>query len=296
MKTLTREAFAEAERYMVLNARLIDRRRFEHLFRGGPVEPVLDALRGYRNPDGGFGSAIEPDLRGGGSQPQGVEAAFWILDELDAFDDPSVPAACDWLEAHTTEDGGVPWVLPSVLETERGPWWRPEGDPAPASLNPTAPIAGLLLAHGVEHPWLKRAVEFCWDRIATASDLGAYDAMCILGFLERVPDRARAESEFERLGDVLLATVALDPDAPGHVHSPLDVAPRPDALARRLFRDADVDRHLDALIDAQRADGGWAPNFEMWTPLVRHEWGGYLTLARLKTLRDYGRLAAEPTS
>jgi hypothetical protein len=28
----------------------------------------------------------------------------------------------------------------------------------------------------------------------------------------------------------------------------------------------------------------------MWTPLVAHEWGGYLTVGRLKTLRAYGRL------
>ncbi|WP_051393170.1 hypothetical protein [Glycomyces arizonensis] len=290
MKTLTKDAFAAAERYMVLNARLIDRLRFARRFGTGPAEPILSVLRGYQNSDGGFGSAIEPDLRGTGGQPQGVEMAFWILDEIDAFGDPSVRAACDWLEAHTTEDGGVPWVLPSVVETERGPWWQPQGDPAPASLNPTGPIAGLLLAHGVEHPWLEGAAAFCWDRIDAVSELEAYGAMCVLRFLERVPDRDRAEAAFERLSGALLATVALDPDAPGHVHSPLDLAPTPESMARRLFADADIDRHLDAVIDAQHDDGGWAPNFEMWTPLVRHEWGGHLTLAKLHTLGAYGRL------
>jgi hypothetical protein len=47
----------------------------------------------------------------------------------------------------------------------------------------------------------------------------------------------------------------------------------------------------DALVDAQQDDGGWKPNFLTWTPLVAHEWGGYLTLARLKTLKAYGRIA-----
>lgn len=290
MKTLTEAAFAAAERYMLLHARLIDRLQFAHRFRGGPAEPVRSVLRGYQNPDGGFGNAIEPDLRGAGGQPQGVETAFWAFEAIEAFDDPAITGACDWLEAHTAEDGGVPWVLPSVLETERAPWWQPQGDPAPGSLNPTGPITGLLLAHGIEHPWLERAVEFCWDRIGTASELSAYDAMCVLGFLERVPDRERAEAAFERLGDALRAAVALDPDAPGHVHSPLDLAPRPDSMARRLFSDAEIERHLDAVIDAQQEDGGWAPNFEMWTPLVRHEWGGHLTLGQLTVLRDYGRL------
>ncbi|GAB3651282.1 hypothetical protein [Glycomyces tarimensis] len=291
MKMLTKDAFAAAERYMMLHARLIDRLRFAHRFGAGASEPVLHVVRGYQNPDGGFGNAIEPDLRGRGGQPQGVETAFWALDQIDAFDDPSVRAACDWLQAHTTEDGGVPWVLPSVRETERAPWWQPQGEPAPASLNPTAPIAGLLHAHGVEHPWLERATAFCWDAIGAITELGAYDTMCILAFLERVPDRDRAEAAFTRLGDALLATVALDPDAPGHVHSPIDIAPRPESMARRLFGDADIDRHLDAAVDAQQDDGGWAPNFEMWTPAVAHEWGGHLTLARLATLQAYGRLA-----
>jgi len=185
----------------------------------------------------------------------------------------------------------VPWVLPSVLQDERAPWWQPQGDTPPAALNPTAPIAGLLHAHGVEHPWLAGATTFCWRRIAEATEVGDYDALCILAFLERVPDRERAEAEFERLAESLLASVALDPHALGHVHSPLDLAPSPRSLARRLFSDEVIDRHLDALLDAQQSDGGWRPNFEMWTPLVAHEWGGYLTLARLKTLRAYGRIA-----
>jgi hypothetical protein len=80
MKKLTKDAFAAAERYMDLHARLIDRLRFAHRFRGGPTGPVLSVLRGYQNPDGGFGNAIEPDLRGSVGQPQGVEMAFWVLE------------------------------------------------------------------------------------------------------------------------------------------------------------------------------------------------------------------------
>jgi hypothetical protein len=288
-KTLTKEAFAAAGRYMTLNARLIDRLRFDRLFHGGPAAPIRDAMRAYQNADGGFGNAIEPDLRGAGGQPQGIEMALWVLDEIEAFDDPAVMGACEWLQAHTTKDGGVPWVLPSVVDDERGPWWQPQGDPAPAALNPTAPIAGLLHAHGVGHPWLDRATAFCWEQIAAVREVGAYDTLCILAFLERAPDRGRAQAEFERLKGSLLTSVALDPYAEGHVHSPLDFAPRPQALARKLFSDEVIDLHLDALIDAQQDDGSWKPNFAMWTPVVAHEWGGYLTLIRLKTLQAYNR-------
>ncbi|MEV4570858.1 hypothetical protein AB0K12_44510 [Nonomuraea sp. NPDC049419] len=276
-----------AERYLLHHGRLIDRLRFQALFRGGPREPVLHALHAYQNPDGGFGHALEPDLRGAGSQPEPVEVALWILDELDAFDSPMVAAACDYLASVTTPDGGVPWVLPSVREAPRAPWWQTDDDP-PGALVPTAPIAGLLHEHGVAHPWLAGATAFCWSRLADLKEPGTYEAMAALTFLTYVPDRERALAEFDRLRDVLLGTVTYDLEAPGHVHHPLDFAPRPSPLP--LFPQDILDTHLDALLAAQSPDGGWGPNWTMWTPLVEHEWGGYITVQRLQTLHAYGRL------
>ena len=63
-KMLTASALAAAERFTWLNARLIDRLRFAHLFRGGAAAPVVAALRPYQNADGGFGNGLEPDFRG----------------------------------------------------------------------------------------------------------------------------------------------------------------------------------------------------------------------------------------
>ena len=52
-----------ARGFMAGHARLLDRRRFEFLFGDGDAELVLAALRAYRNPDGGYGHGLEPDLR-----------------------------------------------------------------------------------------------------------------------------------------------------------------------------------------------------------------------------------------
>ncbi|TMR92022.1 hypothetical protein [Nonomuraea basaltis] len=277
-----------AERYLQLHGRLIDRLRFEALFRDGSRERVLDVLRCYQNADGGFGHALEPDLRGSGSQPEPVEVAFWILDELDAFDSPMVPAACDYLARVTAPDGGVPFVLPSVRDTLRAPWWQTDDDP-PGNLIPTASIAGLLHKHGLAHPWLATATAFCWSKIATVRETTPYEARAIVTFLELVPDRTRAEAEFARLREAILATVAFDPEAEGEAHFPLDFAPEPSRLP--LFPQDVLDAHLDALVAAQSDDGGWGGNWLMWTPLVEHEWGGYVTVHKLNTLRAYGRLA-----
>jgi hypothetical protein len=276
-----------AEHYLHLHGRLIDRLRFEALFRGGSRARVLDALRCYQNPDGGFGHALEPDLRGPSSQPEPVEVAFWILDELDAFDSPMVPAACDYLASVTTPDGGVPFVLPSVREAPHAPWWEPDDDP-PGHLIPTASLAALLHKHGISHPWLAPATEFCWSQIAALQETTPYVARAVVPFLEHVPDRRRAEAEFARVREAVLATVSFDPHAEGDAHFPLDFAPEPMRLP--LFSQDVLDAHLDALLAAQSQEGGWNGNWPMWTPLVEHEWGGYLTVHRLRTLHAYARL------
>ncbi|WP_327086756.1 hypothetical protein OIE66_31115 [Nonomuraea sp. NBC_01738] len=281
------DIISAAEGYLLLHARLLDRLRFEALYRGGDRRRVLDVLRGYQNADGGFGHAIEPDMRGAGSQPETVEVAFHILDELGAFDDPMVGRACAYLESITTKEGGVPFVLPSVRDTPRAPWWQSDDDP-PAGLVPTASIAGLLHKHGSTHPWLGPATAFCWEAIAAITDeTTPYEARAVFTFLDLVDDRERAEAEFARVRDALLATVSLEPDAPGAAHYPLDFAPAPTRLP--LFTPEVLDRHLDALV-ASQSDGGWHGNWTMWTPIVEHEWGGYLTVGKLNTLRAYGRL------
>lgn len=294
MKTLTPDALSTAERYLLLNARLIDRLRFAFLFRGGSATAVRAALAGYANDDGGFGNGLEPDLRGTGSQPQPVEVAFHLLDETttatEPFDGPLVRAACDYLVRVSAADGGVPFALPSVRATPAAPWWQTPDDP-PGSLSPTAPLAGLLHKHEVSHPFVGHATRFCWEQVEGLTKTNPYQARAILPFLDHVPDHDRAEAAFEKLRALVAPHVTLDPRAPGEVHLPLDFAPQPDGFGRRLFADNLIERHLDALVDAQQEDGSWNFNWQAWTPVVRHEWGGFVTVGRLKTLRAYGRLS-----
>src|SRR3954470_11548328 len=86
-----------AERFLAAHGRVLDRRRFERLFRGGDADPVARAVAAYRNADGGFGHALEPDARGPGSQPATVALALRTLDECDAWDADLVAGALSWL-------------------------------------------------------------------------------------------------------------------------------------------------------------------------------------------------------
>lgn len=285
--------FPAAAAFLWLNGRLLDRLRFACHFRDGSVADVLSALRPYQNADGGFGNALEPDLRGPISQPQPVEFALHILDELDAMTDPMVERACDYLLSITTADGGVPFVLPSAQNYPRAPWWNTGPEP-PASINPTAAVAGLLHKHGLSHRWLGPATDYCWRTIEGEAELGGYDFMNILTFLEYVPDRDRAAKAFERTGRALLAgdTVTMDPNFAEHGFMPLDFASRPSSPARKLFDDATIERHLDGLVARQQPDGGWPIGWEPPSPLAELEWRGHVTVRALSQLRAYGRLSS----
>lgn len=290
MNTKKTPDFDAAASFVAAHARVLDRRVFQKLFQNGAPGHVRDATAAYRNDDGGFGYGLEPDVRTAASQPAATEMALRIMDMTDEWDTTMVKSAIDWLAAIAPAEGGAAFVEPSVAEGPHAPWWVPaEGHPA--SLIQTGQIAGLLYARGFSHPWLDRATELMWERIATLTEPHGYEMFGVLAFLEHVPDRARARAAFERVGPLLLERnlVALDPDAPGEVQTPLDFAPMPSSIARALFDDATISAHLDHLAAAQLDDGGWMFNWLAWSPAAEADWRGYLTVENLRILRANGR-------
>ena len=282
--------FEAAADFLAGHGRVLDRRVFERLFSGGAAEPVRDAVAAYRNADGGFGHGLEPDCRAAASQPAAVEMALRLLDLADAWDERLVGDAVDWLVTVEPAAGGAAFVQPTVAEGPHAPWWvAAEGNPA--SLIQTGQIAGLLYARGVEHPWRDRATELMRSRLDALTEPSGYEMFGVLAFLENVPDRARAETAFDRVGPLLLSRgiVTLDPDAPGEIQGPLEFAPLPGSMARRLFEPAVIEANLDHLAGAQRADGGWTFNWPAWSPAAEADWRGFLTVENLRILRANGR-------
>jgi hypothetical protein len=291
---MTTPDFDAAAEFIAANARVLDQRRFDRLFAAdGGATPVRDAVAAYRNADGGFGHGLEPDCRTPGSQPAAAAMAFHVLDEADAWDSELVRGACDWLGAVAPAEGGAAFVEAAALAGgPHAPWWVPEQG-HPASLIATGMITGTLHARRVRHPWLDQASAVMWTRIAAAgASVSAYEMLGILPFLQHVPDRDRALAALNQVGPLLLENnlVAIDPDAPGQVHSPLEFAPRPDSLARTLFDEAVIKAHLDHLAGAQLDDGGWTFNWLAWSPAAERDWRGYLTVDALHVLRANGRL------
>lgn len=283
------EILARARTFLWSNARLLERRRYAYLFEDGSRDGVLRALDAYRNPSGGYGHALEPDKRCSESQPIDQQVALQVLGEV-GLEANRTSEVCAFLESITTDEGGIPFVLPSVRSAPRAPWWNTDDDP-PAALTPTAGIAGLLHRNGVAHPWLDRASDYCWMAIEEIGMGEVHDVMSAFAFLEHAPDRERAEAELQRLARTALEHhVERDPYAPGYVHKVLDFAPTPSSWCRRAFPEVLVEEHLDAMAAAQNDDGGWPIAWPPVSPGCELEYRGMVTLNALETLRAYGRL------
>ena len=277
-------AFLERE------GRLIERRLAATVFDGAPAVGAIDTLRGYRNPDGGFGHGLEPDKRCPDSLPIDVEGAFEIMLVAGAVDEAMVLFACDWLGKVAGPDGSVPLSFPVMEAHPRAEHWS-EWTYAPG-LNPTAGLAGRLHRMGISHPWLDRATEWCWQRLDQGFDEDAHALREVAVFLAHVPDRDRAGAVGASVGGWLAKAqwYRADPDDPSYGVTPLDLAPEPDGPWSHLFDQATIDGHLDRLQRDQQPDGGWAITWEPPGTASTLEWRGMLTLWALRVLRAYGRL------
>lgn len=287
---MTSADFEAAAQFLASTGRVLDRRRFGRLFGTDGPEPVRDAVAAYRNPNGGFGHALEPDGRCPGSQPLAIALALATLDEAGTWDDDLVQGACGWLERHAPAAGGAVAFDPSIEGWPHAPWWAPEAG-QPPSISTTGLLAGALHARRVRHPWLDRATELMWTMISELTTTSPYDMRGVMYFLDRVPDRDRAGKAFGQCGPLILdqGLVTLDPAAPGEIHTPLDFAPLPGSLARRLFRPDVIEAHLDHLAAAQQDDGGWMFNWPAWSPAAAADWRGSITVDALRLLRGNGR-------
>ncbi|MEV7630665.1 hypothetical protein [Actinoplanes sp. NPDC089786] len=287
------DVFGSAERFLLGNGRLVERRLFGALFRGAPASGVADAVRGYRNADGGFGHGMEPDTRCPASLPIYTEVAFQALAVAGVADAELLGPACDQLASVSDGDGAVALASPVIEDCPRAEHWS--AWTYERGLNPTAGLAGRLHWLGFEHAWRDAATAYTWGKLE-AGDFPdeAHLLAELMVFLEHVPDRERADRHaaavVERLGGSEL--FQLDAGAEGYGLTPLTIAPLASSRWRALFGAERIGAHLDRLLADQQADGGWPI---AWTPpseAARLEWRGMWTLDALRTLISYGRVPA----
>lgn len=258
---------AAAAAFMARHARVLDRRRFEFLLGATSADAVFAAVDAYRNPDGGYGWGIEPDLRAPESQPAGALHALEAFADVAPATTPHAAQVCDWLDSITLPDGGLPFALP------------------------VADTVGSACAQNGAHPWLDRAIGYGIEAVRRLDgSVHAIELCFAVRFLDAAHDRhPEAPALLERLGAFIPddGLVPVAGGSEGEVLRPLDFAPVP-GPARRLYRDELIAAELNRLADAQHDDGGWSVDFASYSPAAELEWRGYQTVHAVSVLLRNG--------
>jgi hypothetical protein len=283
-----------AEAFMAAHARVLDRRRFRLLTGQADPGTVLAALDAYRNPDGGYGWGLEPDLRSPESQPGGALHAFEVLEDIAPATASQAVALCDWLASVSLPDGGLPFALPVTNAAGSAPFWA-QADPTVSSLQITAVVtatAHRVAAHdpGVAaHPWLARATRFCLAAIQAIRDTPpAIELAFAIQLLDAVHDtHPQAAALLDHLREHIPTSglVHVQEGLEEEMMRPLDFAPTPDRPVRALFTPEAISAELQRLIDQQQDDGGWTVDFASYSPAAALEWRGYMTVRAVSILQ-----------
>jgi hypothetical protein len=260
----------------------------------GSPDDVLAALDAYRNPDGGYGWALEPDLRSATSQPVAAMHALEVLADIRDTKSQRPVELCDWLADHTLADGGVPFALPYSDTAGSAPLWS-DADATVSALQMTAQLAAQahrLARHRgdvAEHPWLATATSYCLDAIDRIDEAPhAVELLFVMRFLDTVGDHTpRARQLLDRLARFVVSDgpTPVTGGAADEVLYLLDFAPYAQAPSRTLFAENAIAEDLDRLAGQQQPDGGWTVSFTSYSPAAALEWRGYATVQAVAVLR-----------
>lgn len=312
---LTEDALQRARDFVAQHARPLERARFAHLIDGAPVQAVIDKLTEFQVDSGGFGRALEPDVR---APEASVIATLTALDIARMHrvpaDHPLVEGACTWLlhQAQADERGRIVWpFLPaSAQHSPHAPWWD-QSEPGQLAdtfsgflANPGLALTAHLFRYAAAAPGhldlhLLETLSAQARELAGVGlppdEVNAHDAAAHLAGELTVPEPLRREWG-GYLAWVLPDRIMATPQDFGSygIH-PLWIAPAPThPLAAVIYSQVMV--ALDQVIASQREDGSWEPFWDWggqhpdeWSK-ARREWQGSLVIRNLDALKNWDRL------
>jgi hypothetical protein len=301
---LSHAAFDRALASIESSGRPLEVARTRRHFQKGPLSDVVKALQSFRNIDGGFGHAIEPDLRAPESSAIGTSIAFQIMRECGSEGFGNLQTdAIQYLLA-TFDESNVMWrsIPPAADNSPHAPWWNQKGREDvfdSFSLNPTAEILGYLYDDQKQTPLnvLSRVTDRVVSHLSGVDKIEMHELLCCLRLLntEALPDDIRDRVR-QQLQDLTAGTIECDPTKwEAYNLRPLQVVDRPESPFMIGLEEA-VSKNLDYEIESQNDDGSWTPTWtwgdvfpDIWK-IACQEWSGIITLEKLLTLKRFGRL------
>ena len=302
---LTQDAQERAKAFIFEKGRPLEQARYLYHFENGGATAVLSQLSPFQNEDGGFGHALEPDMRLPQSSVLATTVALQILGEIKATSqEPIIQVAMQYLLDNYEPDTKVWPIVPTHNnDFPHAPWWHDDGNIrqnfGQFRANPRAEIVGYLFTYNALVPdgfAQEIAHEITVHLQSYTNKVDMHDLACYIATAENpaIPQSLRTQLA-PKLNHSLLATVETDPAKwGGYTPKPLAYIHHPNSPFAALMPEA-IAANLDDTIKRQQPDGSWQPPWswgdsypDAWTQ-AKNEWAGILTLNTLKQIQAFGR-------
>ncbi len=294
---LSPESFKKARTFLLTDARELERVRFLYEFESGSPSLVLDALAKFQNADGGFGNALEPDLRCPESSALATSVALRTLLSLPKpLAMPLIEKTVKWLEANWSEEHQCwPIITEEANSSPRAPWWNWDSATASKSVfNPAADIAAALREHEIDSGLIHKSTSKQIDTLRAAADIEDHDLICLVRQVEckAINDQSLIALIRQAIRDKITKT---PDDLANYGLRPRFIISSPSSVFCEDSR-TEVDMEMGILITSQAENGSWAPNWswfgqfnETWLEAEK-EWRGAITLDILLWFRAFDRI------
>jgi hypothetical protein len=275
----------KARDFIYSNGTLWERALFAYLFQAGSLERVHQCLLCYRNDDGGWGHALEHDIRTPDSHPLALEYLLSVLRDTGLPPGSLLDGAAAWVEANRKDDGSL-INPPSVLDYPHAPWW--ELGEVTAEGGQTAPdsITGNLYKHGKATQSLLESTRLWVGSNLTLEKVQTNDWLFLayhaFDYFMNVDDFPDLDVYRQATIDNIINCARNAPEKQYYVL--FQFAPSPDSPISRAMPPDVLNRNLDYLLSSQRDDGGWNDENGL------AQWQPYATILVLLALQRYGRL------
>jgi hypothetical protein len=267
-----------ARDFVYQHGALWERALFAHLFENGSRDRAIRCLALHQNEDGGWGHAVEHDIRTPASHAVAVEFALGVMREFGLANPEIVARTAAWCDTNLSETGDFP-LGEAFHAYPRAAWWQE------ATSWPADAITGRLVALGAAPPRLRERTARWVAQNLSLDELRGLDTESwryrlyhYANYLLSV-DAPEADTWRSAIVAKVVELARAQPDAETALGWGWAAALPPDTIPREL-----IEKRLSVLAHAQAEDGGWPD------PHGLLQWRSLHTIWAVKTLREHGRL------
>ncbi len=305
MKKLSREAFNKIQETINTYARSLEKAIFNDHFDCSDSILIVNELRKFQNEDGGFGHGIESDFRMPNSSPMATSVGVRHLSKLDNLTEAKemIKKAIHYFEqSFNTERNG--WFIASreINDYPHAPWWHFNEDDGMTIVdrnwgNPTAEILAYLYKYRqfINKLEVDSLIEFAIESLENKREFNSENELfCYIKLYEVLDGEVKQRLEKQITRAIPQVIVYDNSKWEEYVPMPLDFVASPEEYNFGVD-ETSIKANLDFFVYQFETNGEieppWGKSFyEGDLKPAYNEWIGVLTLKRLKTLDNYGRV------